>query len=263
MTRATSAAVLKFALLTGAIDSATVPITCTAGDGTAITTSDIIVGCLELEVTSNAWTDNTARSAIIAGGKVTFPRSDDDKVAIWWLARNAAGQVASPFPTGGVAAGAGANVDITLTGITSTDTLISVIEVDTATGAWLDRTAASSIRIANVIRCTASTAGNSVFVLYMDKSGPRGFASLNLQMGVATIDVSPTSDPSTATLTGINSRDVILMALCVDETDYNVLYDLTVFCTPGNDSVTIDEPSPTVSSGAKVLVFYQKSNDLE
>lgn len=263
MTRATSAAVLKFALLTGAIDSATVGITCTAGDGTAITTSDIIVGCLELEVTSNAWTDNTAASAIIAGGKVTVPRSDDDKVAVWWLACNAAGQVASPFVAGGVAAGAGANASMTLTGIALTDTLISVIEVNATTGAWTDRTAASSIHAADVIRCTSSTNGNSVFVLYMDKSGPRGFASLNLQMGIATIDVSPTSDPSTATLIGINSRDVILMALCVDEKNYDVLYDLTAFCTPGNDSVTIDEPSPTASSGAKVLVFYQKSNDLE
>jgi len=263
MTQATRSAVLKFALLTGAADSATAGITCTAGDGTAITTSDIIVGCLELAVTTNVWTDRTAAAAIIAGGKVTVTNSENDKVAVWWLARNAAGQVDSPFIAGGVAIGAGANASMTLTGIALTDTLISVIEINATTGAWTDRTAATSIYAADVIRCTSSTSGNSVYVLYMDNSGPRGFSTLNLQMGIATIDSSPTSDPSSATLTAIHDKDVVFNALCVDETDYDALYDLTAYCTPGTHILTVDEPSPTATAGAKILVWFQKSNDLE
>ena len=263
MTQATRSAVLKFALLTGAADSATAGITCTAGDGTAITTSDIIVGCLELAVTTNVWTDRTASAAIIAGGKITVDNSENDKVAVWWLARNAAGQVDSPFIGTGIATGALANTSMTLTGIALTDTLISVIEVNASSGAWTDRTAATSIYAANTIRCTQSTNGNIVYVLYMDNSGPRGFSALNLQMGIATVDSSPTTDPSSATLTSIHAKDVIFSAVCVDETNYNVLYDLTAYCTAGTHLITVDEPSPTATAGAKILVFFQKSNDLE
>jgi hypothetical protein len=262
MTRAVRAGLIKFALLTGAADSSTAGITCTAGDGTAISANDELIGVLELAQTTNAWTDTTASSSI-STTKLLCPASANDVVAVWWMACDAGLQVDSPFVSAEVGAGALANVSITISGITEEDTLISVIEINASTGAWTDRTAASSIYAANAIRCTSSTNGNSVFVMWMDAS-PRAFAALNLQMRVGTIDSSPSTDPSSATVTGINSNDVPLVVLCVDETDYDALDELTSVTTvAADDTLTIDEPSPTASAGAKLLVFYQKSNDLD
>lgn len=263
MTRAVRAGLIKFALLTGAADSATAGITCTAGDGTAISSSDTLIAVMELAQTSNAWTDVTSSSSI-SGTKVLCPESADDKIAVWWLAADAGLQVSSPFVKAEVGAGALANTDITISGISTTDVIICAVEINATSGAWTDRTATTSVTAANTVQCTASTSGNSVFVMWMDLSGPRGFSSLNLQFGIGTIDSSPSTDPSSATLTGINDEDVLLVCLCVDETDYDALDELTGVATiSADDTLSIDEPSPTATAGAKLLCFYQKSNDLD
>ena len=263
MTRAVRAGLIKFAILTGAADSATAGITCTAGDGTAISANDVLVGVLNIATTTNAWTNDTASSSISAT-KVLCPASANDKVAVWWMARDAGLQVSSPFVAAEVGAGALANTAITIAGIETSDVLISVIEVDASTGAWTDRTAATTITAANTVKCTSSTNGNSLFVMYMDLTGPRSFSALNLQMGIATIDSSPSTDPSSATLSGVNAEDVLLVCLCVDETDYDALDELTsVTSVSADDTLTVDEPSPTATAGAKLLCFYQKSNDLD
>lgn len=263
MTRAVRAGLIKFAIVSGATDSATVGLTVAAGDGVAITTSDILVGVMELATTTNVWTDVTADSAIIAGGKITCPESNTDKIAVWWMARDAGLQVDSPFVASEVGVGALANVAIAIAGISTSDILIAAVEIDTSSGAWTDRTAATSITAASEVKCTESTNGNALFVMYMDLSGPRSFSSLNLQFGIGTIDSSPSTDPSSATLTGVNADDVLLVVLCVDETDYDALDDFTSTTSiAADDTLTIDEPSPTATAGAKLLCFYQKSNDL-
>ena len=260
--RAVDKALIKYALLTGAADSATVGITCTAGDGTALALGDKIIACVNIAVTSSAVTDITANAGIIAGGKLTVPDSANDKVGVYWLSCSAERQVSSPFIQSEVAAGAGANASITITGISLTDKLISVIEYNTTSGAQTDRTAASSIYAANVIRCTSSTSGNSVYVLWMDCSGPRGFSSFLPRFGIATLDASPSAYPSTATLTGIKEGEVILSALCLDETDYDILDDLTAYVVASADNtLTINEPSPSMTVSAKLLVFYQGGVD--
>lgn len=269
MTRARVKALLKFAILTGAADSSTAGITCAAGDGTAITVSDEIVACYEMAQTSNAITDRTSTSAIIAGGKVTVPESADDRIAVWWLALDAGLQVDSPYIGSGLGAGALANTDITISGIGTSDVLISVVEINASSGLQTDRTAASTITAANTIRCTQSTNGNSVYVLYMDKSGPLAFSAMNLQFAVGTVDTSPSADPSpiagtsSAVVTGVKAGDTLLSVLAVDETDFDALYDLTPYCVvAGTNSIAIEEPSPTATVGAKLLVFWQKANDL-
>ena len=264
MTRATRAGLIKFALVTGAADSATVGLTTAAGDGTAITTDDILIGVLELAQTTNAWTNVTSDSAIIAGGKITVPASANDKIAVWWMATNAGLQVSSPFPTAELGVGALADTDITIANISTSDVLIAAIEIDATTGAWIDRTATTTITAANTVQCSDSTNGNSLYVMYMDLTGPRAFSAVNIQMGIATIDSSPSTDPSSATLTGINAEDTVLSALAVDETDYDALDELSgVTTVASDDTLTIDEPSPTATAGSKVLTFYQKANDLD
>lgn len=266
MTRATRAGLIKFALVDGAADSATAGLTVEAGDGTSIGADDILIGVMELATTTNAWTDVTDDSAVLEAGTVTCPASGSDKIAVWWMAVDEEQQVASPFVMASVGAGAGAGktADIDATGISETDDIIAAIEINTTTGAWTDRTSATSITEDDVVQCTASTVGNMLFVMWMDLSGPRAFSSLNLQFGIATIDSSPTSDPSSATLTDIKAEDTVLVALIVDETDYDALYEVTDEVSVASDGVlTVDEPSPTATGGAKILCFWQKANDLD
>ena len=188
MERATRAGLLKFALVNGAADSDTVGVATAAQDSVAITTDDILVSVVELAATTNEWTDITTDSAIIAGGKVTFPASAGDVVAILWMATNAGLQVSSPFVASEVGAGALANTDIAIAGIAIADILVAVVEINATTGAWANRTGNSSITEAGVIQCTDSTDGNSVICIYMDLTGPRSFSALNLQFGIGTID---------------------------------------------------------------------------
>lgn len=263
MTRATRAGLIKYAQVAGAADSATAGVSITAEDGVAITTDDIIIGCLELAQTTNAKTNITSSASIIAGGKITVPASANDVIACWWLATNAGLQVSSPFIQSEVGAGELANVAITIAGISTTDVLIHCISINTTSGAWTDQTADTTITAANTIKVANSTSGQSVWVMWMDLSGNRGFAALNLQFKIGNIDSSPSTDPSVATLTGINEEDVPLVVLCLDETDGDILDELTSVTTVSADNtLTIDEPSPTATAGAELLVFYQKSNDL-
>lgn len=81
------------------------------------------------------------------------------------LARNFAGR--TPELCFAVASGAGANSDITVTGVKlGRDQLVSVIEVPASTTTLVDRTAASSITADDTIQCTSSTSGNQVLVVY-------------------------------------------------------------------------------------------------
>jgi hypothetical protein len=264
MTRATRAALIKFAVVAGAADSSTAGISVAAEDGTAITTNDIIIACVELAQTSNAKTDRTAASAIIAGGKITVPASANDTILVWWMARDAGQQVSSPYIRAEIAAGGSADTNMAIAGIATSDLLICVASIHSTTGAWTDRTANSSITSAGNVQCDESTTGEYIFVVWMDLSGPRSFSALNLQFALANIDTSPSTDPSSATVSGLKSEDTLQVVLCLDETDGDVLDELTAVssCTV-DGTLTVDEPSPTASSGAELFVFWQKANDLD
>lgn len=69
-----------------------------------------------------------------------------------------------------VGTGAGADTNIAVTGITTSDTLAFVLEVTADTAALTDRTATSSITSAGNIQCTASTAGNQLIIVWYNKS---------------------------------------------------------------------------------------------
>lgn len=66
-----------------------------------------------------------------------------------------------------VVAGALANTNIAIAGISTADKLVGVVEVP-ASAALVDRTAATSITSAGNIQCTASTSGNQLIVTYID-----------------------------------------------------------------------------------------------
>src|SRR4030042_429222 len=104
----TRSALLKFALLTGAADSSTAGITCTAKDGTAIAVGDQLIAVVNIAVTTNLPTNDTASSSILAG-KIKCPNSATDVVAVWWMACTSdANQMHPPMIEGDLVAGAGA-----------------------------------------------------------------------------------------------------------------------------------------------------------
>lgn len=263
MTRAHRAGLIKYAQISGASDSDTTGLAMTAEDGIKITTDDIIIACIELAVTTNDKTDLTAGATIIAGNKITVPDSNNDVVCCWWLATNAGLQQSSPFVQSEIGTGANADTAITIAGISTTDVLISVISINDTTGAWTDQTADITITAVDTIECANSTTGEKLYAMWMDASGPKGFSALHLRFALGNLDTSPSSQPSTATITGILALDTPLSVLCLDETDGDILDDLTTVSTAAAGSLSIFESSPTDQAGAEVLVFWQKANDLD
>jgi hypothetical protein len=262
MTLAARAGLVKFDIVDGAADSATAGLAIAAADGTAITTDDTIIACIELAQTTNAWTDRTASAAIIAGNKITVPDSANDKIAVFWLARNAGLQVDSPFIAAMLVAGSNTDAK-TATGIAVGDTIIACIGIHGSTGAWTDRTTDCVITAADTITQAEDSSGETLLIIYMDQTGPRAFSALNLGFGIGTMDSSASSQPTTATITGIKVGDTPLVVLAVDETDYDALYELASYSSVSVDG-TLDitsEPSPTATVGSKVLVLYQRAND--
>lgn len=67
-------------------------------------------------------------------------------------------------------AGASANTNMAVTGIVTTDVLISVIEIATTNGIPTDRTATTSITSDGNIQCTVATDSDKLIVLYLDTS---------------------------------------------------------------------------------------------
>lgn len=63
-------------------------------------------------------------------------------------------------------AGAGANTNIAIAGIKTTDLLVSVIEVPASTP-LVDRSATTSITSDGNIQCTAATTGNQLLVTWL------------------------------------------------------------------------------------------------
>jgi hypothetical protein len=270
MTRATRAGLIKFAVLAGAADSATAGIATAAKDGTAITENDVIIACVELAQTTNDKTDRTAASAIIAGGKITVPNSASDVILVWWMARDTGLQVASPMVLAGDGDGASAATAIAVTGISTTDVLICSVSIHTTTGAWTDQTDKTTITDDDEIKiATNDTSGQRIFAMWMDLSGPRGFSAMNLQFGLANVDASGDVHPSTASLSDVKAEDVPLVVLVLDETDGDLLGELAYYTTVSADGAleiddeSITDPSPVDMAGADLLVFYQKSNDLD
>jgi|SaaInlStandDraft_3_1057020.scaffolds.fasta_scaffold00483_3 hypothetical protein len=66
-------------------------------------------------------------------------------------------------------AGAGADTNMAVTGILTTDKLWSVIEIATTTGIPTDRTSTTSITSDGNIQCSVATTGDKLIVLWIRK----------------------------------------------------------------------------------------------
>lgn len=250
----TRSANIKFALLTGAADSSTAGITCTAKDGTAIAVGDQLIAVVNIAVTTNLPTNDTASSSIIAG-KVKCPTSTDDKVAVWWMACTSnADQQASPMIEGDLVDGAGANTAIAVSGIMLKDTLISCIEIAVTTGALTDRTDTTTITANGEIKCSAATDSDQLMVMWHAKDQVTAEASMCLRFTLGTMGVSDGSD---ITITGIKTDDEVLVCYATDETSAEGLDEVAAEVEiTDDDTIRIDQVSPTVTAGCKLWCFW-------
>lgn len=69
-----------------------------------------------------------------------------------------------------IVSGAGADTNIAVTGIATEDQLIAVWEKDGSTHALTSRTSTTSITSAGNIQCTVATTGDTLMVLWLDRS---------------------------------------------------------------------------------------------
>lgn len=250
----TRAANIKFALLTGAADSATAGITCAAKDGTAIAVGDQLIAVVNIAVTTNLPTDDTANASIIAG-KVKCTASANDLIAVWWMACTAdADQQASPMIEGDLVDGAGANTAIAVSGIMEKDALICSVEIATTTGAWTDRTDTTTITDDAEVKCSAATDSDTLLLMWHAKDNVTAEASMYLRFALANMGLSDESD---ITVTGIKTEDEVLCCYATDETSALGLDEVAAEVEiTDDDTIRVDQVSPTVTAGADLWVFW-------
>ena len=250
----TRSALLKFALLTGASDSSTAGITCAAKDGTAIAVGDQLIAVVNLVTDDNTPTDDTASSSIIAG-KVKCPTSTNDLVAVWWMAcTSAADQMASPMIEGDLVDGANASTDIAVVGVKASDSLICAIEIATSTGAWTDRTDTTSITADAVVQCSVATNSDTLLLMWHSLDNVTAEASMYLRFTLTNMGLSDESD---ITVTGIKTEDQVLACYATDESSALGLDEVSAEVTiTEDDTIRIDQVSPTVTTGADLWVFW-------
>lgn len=250
----TRAANIKFALLTGAADSATAGITCTAKDGTAIAVGDQLIAVVNIAVTTNLPTDDTANASIIAG-KVKTTASANDLIAVWWMACTAdADQQSSPMIEADLVDGAAADTNMATTGIKTGDSLICAVEIATTTGAWTDRTDTTSITSDGNVQCTAATTNDTMLLMWHAKDQETAEASMYLRFTLATMGLSDESD---ITVTGIKTEDAVLACYATDETSALGLDEVSAEVEiTDDDTIRINQVSPTATAGCDLWMFW-------
>jgi len=78
--------------------------------------------------------------------------------------------ISAPCIKSATVAGANASTNIAVTGITTDDTLVMVMEIATSTVIPTDRTSTTSITSNGYIQCTDATTGDVLIVLWHDAS---------------------------------------------------------------------------------------------
>jgi hypothetical protein len=251
----TRAANIKFALVDGAADSATAGLDVEAKDGTALAYGDQLIAVVNIATTTNLPEDETADSSINSSDKLLCPASASDKIAVWWMACTSdADQMASPMIEGDLVDGAAANTNMATTGVKTGDSLVCAVEIATSTGAWTDRTDATSITSDGNVQCTAATTNDTMLLMWHAKDNVTAEASMYLRFTLASMGLSDESD---ITVTGIKTEDQVLACYATDETSALGLDEVSAEVEiTADDTIRIDQVSPTVTAGCDLWVFW-------
>jgi len=251
----TRSALIKCALVDGAADSATAGLTVAAKDGTSLAYGDQLIAVVNIAVTTNLPTDDTANASISAAGKLLCSASADDKILVWWMACTSdADQQASPMIEGDLVDGANAETNIAVSGIKTGDSLICAIEIATSTGALTDRTDTFSITSDGNVQCSVATNSDQIMLMWHAKDQETAEAAMYLRFALTTLG---TSDESDITITGIKTEDEVLVAYVTDETSAAGLDEVSDEVTiTEDDTIRVDQVSPTVTASANIWAFW-------
>jgi len=231
MSQAVASANLQLAIVTGG--DAAAELTCASVGGVSIGVNDEIVFAMEKAVTTEIMTDRTSAMSIPAAGKVACSAAtNNDKLFVCWMAKDAAVAIASPkLVVGVVAAGMSPNETLTLTGIDENDELIAAFTINTTSGAFVDITATTTITGTDELTYPTGT-DYPVLVFYWDKTGAVANASF---CPVATLVTGTLSPGGTVAVTGITTEDEIICVLEFDSANATFVADLTATSSVSSD----------------------------
>lgn len=250
MSQAVSSANLQMAIVTGG--NAAAELTCASVGGVSIGLNDEIVFALEKAQTSELFTDRTSHMSIPAAGKVACSdATNNDKLVVMWMAKDAATAIASPkLVVGVVAAGMSPNETLTLAGIETDDELIACFTVNTTTGAFTDITATCTISAQNTITYPTGT-DYAVLVFYWDKTGAVANDSFCPKVTLVTGTLSP---GGTVAVSGITENDEIISVTEWHTTDATFVADLTATASVSSDGYM--EITGSSNNANDLLVIY-------
>lgn len=277
---------LRWNVVTGAAADTNIAVT-------GISTTDKIVYAFRFDRTSAGATllvdDLTSEVVILSAGNIqlTDTVTTGDQLWLCWYDKtggtnvlssadllNANNTFAEGLRFNVVVGGAGANVDMPITGIATTDKLLHVFrlnrDVVAANVGWGDNTSACSITSTGNIQSTSDLTGDTVLVMWYDKSG--GTPLLNdsdllnavnpfpvgLKISLVAGDLPETDIP----VTGIATTDTILLAM-------GFIFDPTAVTTDGSaadyddvgDEISITSAgniqlSTLDSTGSQLLIIW-------
>jgi len=261
---------LQFAIVDGA--NADTDITVTALNGTSLAYGDVLVCVMEMAVTTNAWTDQTANCSIQSDGKLqcTNSTASDRLFVLWEAATNALGYASFCIKSGiDLSVSAGQDT-FDIAGIEAGDPVILCVGIDGTTGAMQDVTKwaiCSNDGEVEISTWTDSDEGPSpltfdddVFCLYYDmNAGGTGNLSDLADTGhcLQPVVVSGAGADTNIAITGIVTDDRLVCVLELDGTDYNIVADRT-----STSSITSDGniQCTASTSGNKLFVLWNDTS---
>lgn len=136
----------------------------------------IFVGEFATKASILTFTDRTSEASITSSGNIQLSTTDSSSNQLFVVWNDLSGGVGKSVDATALkitlAAGAGANTNIAISGIATEDTLLSVMELTAAAAieSCADVTSIASITSAGNIQLTSSSSSNQLIVIWLDNS---------------------------------------------------------------------------------------------
>lgn len=203
---------------------------------TGIETEDTIIFAQGFADTTAAPTDRTSTITITDSNDIQSSAnlSAESLLVLW---HDASGRGIGTLNLRGIAtAGAAASTDMTITGITTEDTIIAAWECDDTSGLFTDRTSTITITDDDDIQSSADCSGGTVWVFWHEGSGDRegktGFAATSIKFA------QTAGSATTSTVTGIATEDTLISVVELLTADYTMTDRLATTTITAANTIT-------------------------
>ena len=150
-----------------------------------------------------------------------------------------------------IQAGAAANTDITVTGISTDDTIIAALELNATHYLPTDQTRRCTITDTNDVQCSKTTASDVVWILYHDASA-QGIEAPCLKY----VQVNGAAANTNMAITGIATEDTLLCVMALADTTAAWTDDLAQCSITSAGNIQ----SSTNNSTATLLIIYHDAS---